>query len=386
MSRREAMIARLAERGTPWRRPKFPFFVMPIWVGLGLRQWLGLLARHRFKVHWRCLLKAGLISLLAPGNSALGAVQHLAFRRRLARAAPPADPVFILGHWRTGTTLLHELLARDPRLGFPSTYACLQPHHFLLTERTLSRVVKYLMPTRRPMDTMKLGLDRPQEDEFALMSLGAPSPYFGFAFPGDFARYLAQIDFDGLPAAAAQRWRRELRRFVRSVALREARPLVLKSPPHMARIAHILAEFPRARFVHIVRDPRAVIPSTQRAFVAMGLAYGLAYADPDALEALAFATHERLYRGFEAARALIDPARLHELRYEDLIADPEAAMARLYVHLGLGPFAPVRPAVAAYFAEQAGYRQADYALAPAVRADIEARCGPVLRRYGYGAG
>ena len=39
------------------------------------------------------------------------------------------------------------------------------------------------MPSRRPMDNMPAGWDRPQEDEFALCMMGQPSPYADIAFP-----------------------------------------------------------------------------------------------------------------------------------------------------------------------------------------------------------
>ena len=40
----------------------------------------------------------------------------------------------IIGHWRSGTTMLHELLILDPRHTFPNTYQCFEPLHFLWTE------------------------------------------------------------------------------------------------------------------------------------------------------------------------------------------------------------------------------------------------------------
>ena len=39
----------------------------------------------------------------------------------------------MIGHWRSGTTLLHELLVLDPRHTFPDTYACFAPNHFLVS-------------------------------------------------------------------------------------------------------------------------------------------------------------------------------------------------------------------------------------------------------------
>ena len=60
-----------------------------------------------------------------------------------------ADPIFIVGHWRTGTTLLHEFLILDDRHNYPTTYECLEPNHFLLTEGLVTRWLRFLAPSRR---------------------------------------------------------------------------------------------------------------------------------------------------------------------------------------------------------------------------------------------
>src|SRR5262245_41653279 len=66
-------------------------------------------------------------------HSAVDALQTALIGSRRA-AAPCEGSIFILGFWRSGTTLLHELLCKDERFSFPTTYACLNPHHFILTQ------------------------------------------------------------------------------------------------------------------------------------------------------------------------------------------------------------------------------------------------------------
>ena len=56
-------------------------------------------------------------------------------------------PVFVIGHWRAGTTLLHELLVRDPRHTYPNTYDCFGPNHFLLRLGGLNRLM--VVPRRQ---------------------------------------------------------------------------------------------------------------------------------------------------------------------------------------------------------------------------------------------
>ena len=61
-----------------------------------------------------------------------------------------------------------------------------------------------------------------------------------------------------------------MRRFVKTVALRNPKKrIVLKSPQHLGRVGVLLEAFPDARFVHIVRDPHAVFPSTVKLWKAL---------------------------------------------------------------------------------------------------------------------
>ena len=339
-----------------------------------------MLARHGFAVHWSRLVFLALGSILSLFNSALAPLQRavVLVRRREAR-----DPVFVLGHWRSGTTLLHELLALDPQFGFPSSYACFAPGHFLVTERVLGPLVRILSPRRRPQDEMPWSVERPQEDEFALLARGTPSPYSIFFFSRTDSPDLAYLDFDGVPAAGVERWCNAHRRFLRALACRDPRPAVLKSPPHTARLGVLARIYPRARFVHIVRDPRAVIPSTRNMIGALAQCFGLQPPDHKRIRTLAFALHGRLHRALERALPAVGRDRFYELRYEDLVADPLLEMRRLYAELDFGPFERVEAIMTRHLAGTKNYAPARRELADAERAEIEAQCAPMMRRYGY---
>ena len=105
--------------------------------------------------------------------------------------------MFIIGHWRSGTTYLHELMSLDARFFSPTTYQCFAPHHFLVSQWLIARYLGFLMPKQRPMDNMAAGWDRPQEDEFALLTLGAPTPYLRMAFPNDPPPYGEFLNMQG---------------------------------------------------------------------------------------------------------------------------------------------------------------------------------------------
>ena len=232
------------------------------WNGINAGGWYRLLWRNRFAVAPRCVAMALIISAISIINSLLGAVQALLFGRKVARTRIEEPPIFIIGHWRSGTTLLHELLVLDERYSYPDTYCCYSPNHFLISSWCIPWLFGFLLPSRRPMDNMAAGWKRPQEDEFALCNMGVPSPYLTIAFSNRPPQYEEYLDLQDVPPEDLARWKGALLWFLKCVTLRNPKRLVLKSPPHTARIRVLLELFPDARFVHVVRDPCVIFPST----------------------------------------------------------------------------------------------------------------------------
>ena len=183
-----------------------------------------------------------------------------------------------------------------------------------------AKLSKFLLPKQRPMDDMAAGLDRPQEDEFALVNLGLPSPYLAWAFPNHGPVDDEYLDLRTLPTAERDRWKRKWREFVHRVALANNRRIVLKSPTHTARVRTILEVFPDAKFIHIVRDPLVLFPSTVRLWKSLSEVQGFQHPrdDADWMEKPVLDNFVRMYECFEQDRELIPPGRLVDIRYEDL--------------------------------------------------------------------
>jgi hypothetical protein len=354
-----------------------------MWEGSDFFAWLGLLVRNRFAVDrsfWYIVLIVTVVSFF---HTLFRYLQELLYGKRLRRTPIREAPLFILGHWRTGTTFLHELLALDHRHTYPNTYECFEPNHFLLTERFVTRWFKFLLPSHRPMDNMPVGWDRPQEDEFALCLMGLPSPYLTIAFPNRRPQCQEYFDLEGLSPEALARWKRTFRYFLQRLTFKNPKRLVLKSPPHTCRIKVLLEMFPDARFVHIVRDPYVVFPSTLNMRKSLYRSHGLQRPTFAGLEDYVFQTFDLLYKRLEESRRLVDPARFYELRYEDLVRDPVEQMRALYEHFGLGGFEEVKPRVQGYLRSIGEYQTNRYRISAELRAKIAARLGWIIRKYGY---
>lgn len=183
------------------------------------------------------------------------------YRTKIESWPVPEDPVIIIGHWRTGSTYLHLLLARDPQFVAPSLFQTAFPDCFMSADK-FYRPVMGSMLGKRPMDNVRLGFDDPQEDEFGLMKLSEDSPLWDVVFPrGEGYFILDHPDFNP-PTEHLEAWKQNFLHFLKKVRKDSGRTLVLKNPAHSLRIPLLLETFPRARFIHIHRHPYQVVASS----------------------------------------------------------------------------------------------------------------------------
>lgn len=360
-------------------RPWIPRF----WDGITFFAWMRILAAHRFRIAPSRIGMAVLIAFIGLLNSFLAAVQRLLLGRRIRATALQGDPIFIVGHWRSGTTLLHEMFIVDQRHGYTDSYACFAPNHFLISRWCLAPLVGLLMPKKRPIDNMPFGWERPQEDEFALCNMGLPSPYLSLIFPNEPRRYERYLYMEGLTAEESERWKNGFLSFLKSVTMREWRRIVLKSPPHTARIRVLLELFPNAKFVHIYRNPYSLFPSTMNLWRRLSTDEALQIPAHQGLEEYVFETFEKMYRHFEADRPLIPAGNFTEVSYENLVSDPVGEMERIYRELGLDGFESVRDRLRRFIRERSGYQRNRFDLDPATKREIGRRWRFFFDRYGY---
>ncbi len=327
---------------------------------------------------------AFLIGLTTPFNSVMGTVQSLWYGKKIAATPIEQPPVFIIGHWRSGTTYLHELLFLDERFVSPTTYQCFAPHHCLLTEWMMNLFGSWLMPKQRPMDNVAAGWDRPQEDEFALLTLGAPTPYLRMAFPNEEPPFMDFLDMQGCSEADAKRFEQAIVHFVKLLTVAgNGKRVLLKSPPHTGRIEMLARLFPGAKFIHIVRHPFALFPSTMRLWQSLDEVQGLQMPKGRGMEDYVFDCLARMYGGFEAQRQRLPANAIYDVRYEDLVADPAGEVRKMYDQLQLGPYEAVRQEIENFAAGQKDYKTNKHNINEALKTKIRERWAGYCAKYGY---
>jgi hypothetical protein len=355
-----------------WRAFFLRRFGPGILGGMTFGDWMRTLWDRRFAVAPSRWPRALAITAQSLQNSLFARVE----RRRHGHdveSISVESPLFVLGHWRNGTTHLHNLLATDPRFAFPNTYQSCFPHTFLSTEASRSRFFGFFLPKHRPMDRVEWSVDSPQEDEFALCILSQKSPCMGWIFPrslGLYDRYLTLRDVDERELDA---WRSAFESFLKKLTWKHRRRLVLKSPPHTARIRLLLEMFPGAKFVHIHRDPYRVFQSSQNAFELNFRWQGLQRTRREELDDWILRQYRAMYDSFFEDRERIPKGHYCEVRFEELEASPIVEMRRVYETLGLHEFAEVEPSLRRYQASLSGYQKNSFPELPGGLRDRIAR-------------
>ena len=334
-----------------WRFDQSPL------VNITAGNWWRLLRDNHFAVDSAYWHRAALISLASIPNY-LEAWREERRWGAAVEATTVEAPLFVLGHWRSGTTHLHYLLSRDPQFAYPDVAEAFAPHSLLTTAESRRRWWARRPHRTRVMDSVSMAPDLPQEDEWAMALTCGRSPYLAKYFPRRAAHYERYISFRGVPAAEVEEWKRSFLRFLKKLTLKHRRPLLLKSPAHTARIRLLLELFPRARFVFLHRDPYEVFQSFRHHFDTLMWFMYLQVPDVDAIDDAIVRIYGELFEAFFADRALIPPGQYHEVAFTALEDRPMEVLAGLYDGLGLRGFETARPHLEAWRASRATRRTA----------------------------
>ena len=285
--------------------------------------------------------------------------QTAAYGRRIARTEIHPEPLFLLGFWRSGTTLLHNLFACDPQWGFVSTYQAALPDLFLAGQNRLRRWLSSTLPETRGIDNIPVDFAMPQEEEIALMCASGLSPYVSLNFPRTANETLEYLFMDdGVDAGARERWRREYVKLLKAATLyMDGKPLTLKSPSNTSRIAALLELFPDARFVYIQRNPYDTLRSYAHLLRLMNGWHALQDIDFDELLERQAGIYRRMAEAYLEQRDLIPAGRLVEIRYEELEQDNIGQMERIYDSLSLDGYQAFAPQLADYVASIADFQK-----------------------------
>jgi omega-hydroxy-beta-dihydromenaquinone-9 sulfotransferase len=346
------------------------------------RRWMRLLAANG-GVDPGYRTRAVFISVMSMATVPVRFWYNIRYRRRVASTTLKYPPVFIIGHWRSGTTYLHELMSQDPQFCHVSLWETMLPDSFLAMEPWKGFLAGFL-PATRPMDNIEVAMDGPYEDEAALAVLCPWSFFHCLYFPRNAEeQYLKSIHFQGLSPEEKGSWEQAYLDFLKGVTYAsEGRRLLSKNPPNTARISTLVRLFPDAKFIYIVRDPYLVYLSTRKMRRNVLGVMALQHASEQDLDRQVLENYVRLLDVYLKERDLVPRGNLVEVRYEDLVADPAGEVKKIYSSLGL-PFDQALPGIQQYLDRKTRYKTNEYSLDPAMVKKVNEAWGFAFDQWKY---
>jgi len=351
--------------------------------GTGLNAWLKILLQNNFSIRLFLLPKAFFISGAIVLSSPFRWYEKLRFEKKI-RQSRVKQPVFILGHPRSGTTFLHYLVSKDPAFGYCTTLQAMIPHLFLTWSGFFSGILSKALPETRPMDNVKMGSDLPKEEEFALAAYGPESMVTGYYFPKSFIRNFRKNVLFENNAAGEKKWKKHFDYFLHKLALANGnKKLLLKSPANTARIKQILSLYPDAKFIHIYRNPFDVFQSHLHLFKKLLPMLSFQEISDAELEEIVFTTYILIHEKYFSEINLIPGGNLVEVRYEDFVADPLNRFEKIYKSLSLDGFENAKPFFEEELKSYANYSKNKFTLNDELADKIAERFRFVFEKFGY---
>lgn len=257
------------------------------------------------------------------------------------------NPVFVIGHWRSGTTHLHQLLALDNQFSFLETFQALFFNIAFVSRHFMKPVLRVFMPKTRLQDNVRISPESPEEEEQPFSNMSDKSSLHMYFFPNNISYFDKFCLFEGVTVQEKADWKKDYSILIRKISLYTSpeKPLLLKNPNNTARLKILLELFPNARFIFIHRDPYEVFASTLILYQKLISTQFLQDFSSKEIEQRIFYCYENLLKTYLDQRNLIPTDQLIEVSFDELISDPIGLLQNIYAQVHLDNFSGQIPKI-----------------------------------------
>lgn len=353
-----------------------------------LDNWLRLLWSNRRALDPKRIPQMLLITLMSLLLFPFALLEALLFAIPIKRTKLKKDPIFIIGHWRSGTTYLQNLLSRDAQFAWADPVSTVSLSNSILLRPLLRAGQKGALVDARPMDNMRYSIQLPMEETFALATISQLSIIHAVAFPYNFEQYLPSVFVEDMDKKHAREWRHKYSYILKKLTfIHRGRQLILKSPDNTGHLRELLELYPNACFVNIHRDPYVTLMSTVNMFKKqmdrLRLTRMPDFDLDEKLEDVFIGIFERMYRELFQLERQLPPGRIVSVDYSQVVINPAESLKLIYDTLGLSGYEQALPRFKEYIESQAGYVKNRFQLTPRLRDKINDKLGFYFEHYGY---
>lgn len=314
--------------------------------------------------------------------------ERLLWQKRIRNHRLEQPPIFIIGFWRSGTTLLHNLLCQDPDAAYTTTFQTVFPNLLLTQSWWLKPVINFFLPAQRPYDNVSMDMDFPQEEDFGLMNLQPASIYKFFIFPADFDSILDEELFTGnLPAERVNNWKEAYRGMIAKAVFNTGGSRYIgKNPCHLTRTGLLKEMFPDAKFIFIHRHPYKVIESLYHFILSIFPGVQLQEVPSGFTRETVARLYTRIMEAYFRDCQQIPSSDLIEIRLDRFLGDIPGNLKGIYDKFGLGDFEIVAPYVQRYLAENPYPEHKPWPPDPETIRLVNHHARDIMQRLGYTGG
>lgn len=308
-------------------------------------------------------------------SSIYSIIDRLRYHNQIAKQKITEPPIFIIGHWRSGTTYLQKLLIKDKQFTSPTFFQCAFPLGFISAEKHLKPVIKNTLPATRIFDTMPFGVDEPFDDEFALLKLTSSSIMLHFVFP-EVSSFKKEDKFN------TKSWSDSFRFFAKKITWATGKRIIFKSPINTLRVKELITLFPNAKFIYVHRNPEDVFVSSL--FQAEKLfKHNKLHKNKTNVREFILSRYMVLLEEYEKSRQLIPDSQLIEIGFELLETSPVKTAQSIYDGLEIKGFEIALPEIENYLEMNRNYRKNTYKISEDDQALVNDRWSKAYELFGY---
>jgi len=363
------------------REEFFAFNQQPL-AGGTFTNWLTLLAENGFRVHPRYMARFAYITLLTSITAIPKMIENRKYRKDIEKVE--VEPVFVVGHFRGGTTYLHYLMSRDMNMSYVSTFQTMLPDNYIFMEKFFKKILSDSLPPTRPMDDIEMAADNPYEEEYAVANLSRYSFYHGWYFPSKMREYFDKYVLFNVDDEIIKKWKEIYSYVLKKAAYKMGKKRVLlKNPPNTGRIKQLVEMYPDAKFIHIYRNPYKVFSSTINLYRGIMPLFSLQDYNMEKIEEDIFYFYRAMYDKFFKEKHMIKEENYVEIRYEDFVKQPMKTLEYIYSSLRLPYFERSRERFRRYIESQKDYIPNKHPMSEEMKDKIYSQWHDTIDRWGY---
>ncbi len=309
------------------------------------------------KQHRKMFRKIMLMTIL---TAPLRWLQSLLFSRKIKKVNFENNPpVFVLGHWRSGTTHLHYLLSKDKKFGYLENFQAFFFRVAFISKTIMKPVLNLFMPKTRPQDNIKINANSPSEEEHPLTNITEKSGMQTFFFPQNISYYDKYNIFKGTTEKEKASWKKSYHWLLQNISyyVGTDKQLLLKNPHSMGRIEVLRAMYPNAKFIHIHRNPYDVYNSNIHLYQkTIRTQFLQEFSDQEIEERVLFCYETSMKKFLKDWNEIPEENRV-EISYKELSQNPVETIEKIYEKIQLGDYSAVKPEIENYLKEEGTYKK-----------------------------